>query len=196
LSESFIQLPPDSNGKRVRAIYQPSLGSYEEVQVSKNIEYLNPVYVVSVFNSSVGANKHHLSLWNGSSYRLRVLRIVVSLHTTATVTGFPMSFIVYRATSVSGGTALAIGMLDPDDPILPSNITASTGSTVAVTGTPLVVFTLNPEDSAGQHWIDFTPPKPIIVKPSTGLTIQQYGTAGFGLFNALIYFSVEYINPR
>jgi uncharacterized membrane protein YwzB len=189
-------LPPDSNGKRVRAIYQPSLGTYEEVQVCKNIEYLNPVYVASVSASSVAASKHHLALWNGSTYRLRVLKIVVSMHSTAAVTGFIMQYLTYRALSVTGGTALTIEKLDPDDPALPSNITASTGATVTVTGSPLVIFTLNPEETGGFNWIDFTPPKPIIVKPSTGLTIQQYATAGAGLFNASIYFSVEYIDPR
>lgn len=193
MSESYIQLPPDSTGKRIRAIYQPSLGTYEEVQVSKSIEYVNPVYVASVSASAVSANKHHLALWNGSTYRLRVLKIITSMHTTAAVTGFIMQFLVYRASSVSGGTALKISMLDPDDPALPSGITASTGATVTNTGAPLVIFTLNPEETGAQNWIDFTPPKPIIIKPSTGLTIQQYATAGAGLFNASIYFSIEYI---
>jgi uncharacterized membrane protein YwzB len=189
-------LPPDSTGKKARAIYQPSLGTYEEVQVSKDIEYLNPVYVASISGSSVAASKHHLALWNGSTYRLRVLKIVVSMHTTATVTGFIMQYLVYRASSVTGGTALTIEKLDPDDPNLPSNITASNGATVTVTGSPLVIFALNPEETGSYSYIDFTPPKPIVVKPSTGLTIQQYATAGVGLFNASIYFSVEYINPR
>ena len=196
MSESYIQLPPDSNGKKIRAIYQPSLGTYEEVQVSKNIEYLNPVYVISIFNSSVSANKHHLVIWNGSEYRVRVLKIVVSIHATTTVTGFPMTFFVYRVLSVTGNPNLEIEKLDPDDPVPPREIVFYTGSTPTVVGKPLVIFTLNPEDTGGQHWIDFTPPKPIIVKPNTGLTIQQYGTTGAGLFNASIYFSVEYINPR
>jgi len=195
LSESYIQLPPDSTGKKVRAFYRSSTGTYEEVQVSKNIEYVNPIYVVSVSASSVAANKHHLSIWNGSTYRLRVLRIITAMHSTAAVTGFIMQFLLYRASSVTGGTALTIDKLDPDDPALPSGITASTGATVTITGAPLAIFTLNPEETGAQNWIDFTPPKPIVVKPSTGLTIQQYATAGAGLFNASIYFSVEYINP-
>jgi hypothetical protein len=195
LSESYIQLPPDSTGKKVRAIYQPTQDVYEEVQVSKDIEYLNPVYVVSVNASSVSANKHHLTLWNGSTYRIRVLKIVVSMHETATVSGFIMQFLVYRASAVSGGTALTIDRLDPDDPAPPSGISAYTGATVTVAGIPLVIFALNPEETGSQCWIDFKPPKPIIVKPSQGLTIQQYGTAGVGLFNAVIYFSVEVIKP-
>jgi hypothetical protein len=195
LSESYIQLPPDSTGKKVRAFYQPSTGTYEEVQVSKNIEYLNPVYVVSVSGSAVSANKHHLLIWNGSTYRLRVLKIVASIHATTTVTGFPMQFMVYRVVSVSGQPSILPQNLDPDDPYPPSGLEIFTGVTATITGAPLAIFVLNPEDTGGNHWIDFTPPKPIVIKPSTGLTIQQYGTAGTGLFNASIYFSVEYVKP-
>jgi uncharacterized membrane protein YwzB len=195
VSESYIQLPPDGTGKKVRAVYQSALDTYEEVQLSKDIETVNPIYVVAVSASSVAASKHHLTLWNGSTQRVRVIAIMVSCHTTATVSGFIMQFLVYRASAVSGGTALTIDKLDPDDPNPPSGISASTGATVTVTGSPLAIFALNPEETGAFSWIYFEPPKPIIVKPNTGLTIQQYATAGVGLFNAVIYFSVEGIKP-
>jgi hypothetical protein len=195
LSESYIQLPPDGTGKKIRAVYREDLDVYEEVQLSKDIETENPIYVVAVSASAVSANKHHLTLWNGSTYRIRVLGIMVSMHTTGAVSGFIMQFIVYRASAVSGGTQLAIDKLDPDDPDPPRNIVALTGATVTVTGSPLAIFALNPEETGAFPWIYFEPPKPIIINPNTGLTIQQYGTAGVGLFNAVIYFSVEGIKP-
>jgi hypothetical protein len=195
LSESYIQLPPDSTGKKVRAIYRSDLGTYEEVQLSRRIETVNPIYVVSVNASSVAASKHHLSIWNGSTYRLRIIGIIASMHNTATVTGYIMQFLAYRASAITGGTALTIDKLDPDDTALPTGITASTGATVTVTGAPLAIFTLNPEETGGQNWIYFEPPRAIVVKPSTGFTIQQYATAGVGLFNAVVYFSVEMIKP-
>lgn len=195
MSESYIQLPPDSTGKKVRAVYRSNLDTYEEVQDCKDIEVVNPVYVVAVSASTVAASKHHLTIWNGSTHRLRVLKIIVGMHNTAAVTGYIMQFLVYRASAVSGGTALTIDRLDPDDPALPSGITAATGATVTVTGPPLAIFTPNPEETGGIHFIDFTPPKPIVVRPSTGLTIQQYATAGVGLFNAVVYFSVEVVKP-
>jgi hypothetical protein len=195
LSESYIQLPPDGTGKKLRAIYYSNLDVYEEVQLCKNIESVNPIYVVAVSASSVSASKHHLTLWNGSTRRVRVIGIIVGMHNTAAVAGYIMQFLVYRASAVSGGTALAIDRLDPDDPSPPSGISAYTGATVTVTGAPLAIFTLNPEETGGQNWIYFVPPKPIIVKPSQGLTIQQYATAGVGLFNAVIYFSVEGLKP-
>jgi hypothetical protein len=195
LSESFIQLPPDSTGKKLRAIYDLTRDTYEEVQLCKDIETVNPIYVVAVSASSVAANKHHLTLWNGSGSRIRVISMIVSIHTTGAVAGFPMQFLLYRASAVSGGTQLTIDKLDPDDPDPPSNISAYTGATVTVAGAPLAIFVLNPEETGAYPWIYFRPPKPIIVKPSQGLTIQQYGTAGAGLFNAVMYFSVEGIKP-
>jgi hypothetical protein len=194
LSDSYIQLPPDGTGKKVRAIYKPDNDVYEEIFLSKDIEVVNPIYVVAVSASAVAANKHHLTLWNGSSYRVRVLEIIVSMHTTGAVTGYPMQFLVYRASAVSGGAQLAIDKLDPDDPD-PRGIMAYTGATVTVIGAPLAIFALNPEETGAFCYIDFKPPRPIIIKPNTGLTIQQYGTAGAGLFNAVIYFSVELIRP-
>jgi uncharacterized membrane protein YwzB len=195
MPESYIQLPPDSTGKKVRTFYDNVKDVHEEFQLSKPVEYLNPIYVVAVGASAVAASKHHISIWNGSTYRIRILAISVSMHTTATVTGFVMQYLAYRASAISGGTALAVDRLDPDDPALPSGITATTGATVTVTGVPLAIFTINPEDAGGDAWIYFVPPKPIIIKPNTGFTIQQYGTAGVGLFNAVIYFSVELIKP-
>jgi hypothetical protein len=195
LSESYIQLPPDGTGKKVRAIYNATRDTYEEVQLVKDVEKANPIYVVSVSASPVAASKHHLSLWNGSTYRVRIIGIIAGMHNTAAVTGYIMQFLAYRASSISGGTALTIDRLDPDDPAPPTGITSSTGATVTVTGQPLAIFTLNPEETGSQNWIYFVPPKPIVIKPSTGFTIQQYATAGVGLFNATIYFSTELINP-
>jgi uncharacterized membrane protein YwzB len=195
MSESYIQLPPDGTGKKVRAIYRPTLDAYEEVQLSKDIETVNPVYVVAVSASTVAANKHHLTLWNGSGHRVRVLAIIVSCHTTAAVTGFVMQYLLLRASTVSGGARLTIGTLDPDDPAPPAGIEAFTGATVTVTGGPLAIFTLNPEETGAQNWIYFVPPKPVVVGPASGLTIQQYATAGVGFFNAVMYFSVERIRP-
>jgi hypothetical protein len=195
MSESYIQLPPDSSGKKARAIYQSALGSYEEVEASKPIECENPVYAVAVSASGVSASKHHLSIWNGSSSYIRILKVIVSMHNTAAVSGYIMQYIMQRASAVSGGTALTIVKLDNRDPDLPSGISAVTGATVTLSEAPLAIFALNPEETGSQCHVQFDPPKPIVVAPNEGITIQQYATAGVGLFNAVIYFSVEVIKP-
>jgi hypothetical protein len=195
MSESYIQLPPDSTGKKSRAIYRSDLDSYEEVSVSKNIENENPVYAVSVSASSVAASKHHISLWNGSTSYLRILMVLVGIHSTGAVTGYIMQFIMQRASAISGGTTLTITKLDNRDPNVPTGITATTGATVTLKESPIAIFTLNPEETGGLSFIAFKPPKPIVIAPNEGITIQQYATAGAGLFNAVIYFSVEVIKP-
>jgi hypothetical protein len=195
MSESYIQLPPDSTGKKARAIYKSDLGSYEEVQASKHIEEENPVYAVAVSASAVAASKHHLSIWNGSSSYIRILRVIVAMHETATVSGYIMQYIMQRASAVSGGTALTIVKLDNRDSDLPSGISAVTGATVTLKEAPIAIFALNPEETGALCQIQFDPPKPIVVAPSEGITIQQYATAGVGLFNAVIYFSIEVVKP-
>jgi len=188
-------LPADGTGKKARAIYKSSLDSYEEVQASKHIEEENPVYAVAVNASSVASSKHHLSIWNGSSSYIRILKVIVAMHSTATVSGFIMQFIMQRASAVSGGTALTIVKLDNRDPALPSGISSATGATVTLKEAPIAIFTLNPEETGSQCHVQFDPPKPIVVAPNEGITIQQYATAGVGLFNAVIYFSVEVVKP-
>jgi hypothetical protein len=195
VSEGFIRLPPDGTGKKVRAIYLPGLDSYEEVQASKPIEYENPVYAVAVNASAVAASKHHLTLWNGSTSYLRILAAMLSMHTTAAVTGFVMQYIMQRAGAVSGGTPLTVVKLDPRDPDPPAGLSAVTGATVTLKEAPLAIFALNPEETGGIAWMLFVPPKPIVLQPNEGITIQQYATAGVGLFNAVMYFAVEGIMP-
>jgi hypothetical protein len=194
-SESYIQLPADSTGKKVRTVYNDLTQSYEEVELSKSIEAVNPVYAVAVSASAVAASKHHLSIWNGSTSYIRILKIIVNMHSTATVSGYVMQYILQRASAISGGTALTIVKLDNRDPDLPSGISATTGATVTLTEAPLAIFAINPEETGGFAHIQYDPCKPIVVAPNEGITIQQYATAGVGLFNAVIYFSVEIIRP-
>jgi hypothetical protein len=153
------------------------------------------VYAVAVSASAVAASKHHISIWNGSTSYIRILKVVVSMHETATVSGYIMQYIMQRASAVSGGTALTIVKLDPRDQDPPNGITAATGATVTLKEAPIAIFALNPEETGAFCSIDFTPPKPIVIAPNEGITIQQYATAGVGLFNAVIYFSVEVVKP-
>jgi hypothetical protein len=102
-----------------------------------------------------------------------------------------MQFIMQRASAVSGGTALTIVKLDNRDPAPPSGISAATGATVTLQEAPIAIFCLNPEETGSQGHVQFDVPKPIVVAPSEGITIQQYATAGVGLFNAVVYFTVE-----
>jgi hypothetical protein len=195
MSESYIQLPPDSTGKKVRAIYNAITGSYEEVNQSKDIERVNPVYVATVYDSTPSASKHHLTIWNGSTYYIRILKIIAGMYSSGAITGYSMRYDVWEALSVSGGASVVINKLDPRDPDISADVTAYTGATVSSLGRLLATFCLNPEETGGTAFIDLTPPKPFVISPNSGLTIQQYTATGAGAFTASVYFSVEMIRP-
>jgi len=195
MSESYIQLPPDSSGKKVRAIYNTITGTYEEVNQSKNIETVNPVYVATVYDSTPSISKNHLTIWNGSTYYIRILKIIAGMYSSAVITGYAMRYDVFEALSVSGGAPIVICKLDPRDPDLPTGITAYTGATVNSLGRLLATFCLNPEETGSTVFIDLTPPKPFVIPPKSGLTILQYTATGAGTFTASVYFSVEMIRP-
>lgn len=153
-----------------------------------------PTYSVVLTASAVGANKHHLVLFNNSQSKVVVRRIILNAEVTGTVTGYPMSYRVHRISAVTGGTALTIQKYDTQDPD-PTGIIAVTAPTsVTIVGT-LDSITINPEETGGQHSFernyDAGKHKPIVLYPGQGITIQQYGTNGVGTLTAIIIFTVE-----
>lgn len=196
MSIGYIQLPPDSTGKKLRAIYHSDYGDYAEVMYSKLIEAVNPMYVAVVANSAVAANKYHLVLVNNSMYYLRVHHVKVAVRETSTVTGFIMSHELRRIVgSVSGGTAVAINKLDPRVADLPTRVSALNGPTVSATSNELLyVFAVNPEETGGYAESVYNLPYPIAVPPNYMLAVQQYGTAGIAAVDVVFVFSVELVN--
>ena len=83
MSEDFIQLPPDSTGKKIRALLRNIAGRdvYErvvtiaEALTGELIPKWYPTYSACVAGSAVAANKHHLVIFNGSTSILRILKI-------------------------------------------------------------------------------------------------------------------------
>jgi len=196
VSIGYIQLPPDSTGKKLRAVYHSDYGDYAEVMYSKPIEAVNPMYVAVVVNSTVAANKYHLVLVNGSTYYLRVHNVKVAVRETAAVTGFIMSYELRRISgSVSGGTSVAINKLDPRAANLPSGVSALNNPTVSATNNELLyVFAVDPEETGGYAESRYDLPYPIGVPPNYALALQQYGTAGVAAVDVVFVFSVELVN--
>lgn len=196
MSIGYVQLPPDSTGKKLRAIYHSDYGDYAEVVYSKLIEAVNPMYVAVVANSGVAAGKYHLVLVNNSSYYLRVHHVKVAVRETAAVTGFVMSYELRRISgSTSGGTAVTINKLDPRATNLPTGVSALNGPTVtASTNELLYVFAVSPEETGGNAESVYNLPYPIAVPPNYVLALQQYATAGVASVDVVFVFSVELVN--
>jgi hypothetical protein len=196
MSIGYIQLPPDSTGKKLRAVYHSDYGDYAEVMYSKPIEAVNPMYVAVVVNSAVSSNKYHLVLVNDSMYYLRVHHVKVAARETGTVAGFILSYELRRISgSVSGGTSVAISKLDPRSADLPSGVSALNNPTVSATSNELLyVFAVDPEETGGNAESRYDLPYPIGVPPNQALALQQYSMTGVAAVDVVFVFSVELVN--
>ena len=205
MSEDYIQLPPDSVGKRVRALRRTVGGVdvYErlvalaEAVTGEPFPKWYPTYSAAIAGSAVAANKHHLVIFNGSTSILRILKIFLFPELTAAVTGYIMGYRLWRTTSAgAGGTAITVNKMDTTDPNLPAGVTIWTNPTTAPTLSTLIsVASVNPEETGAAgfpsilyQWMPWE--KPLTLRQNQGITVQQYATAGVGLLNVLAVFQV------
>lgn len=227
MSESYVVVPPDSTGKKVRTIAR-TIGGAEvhdrvvEIASPTDGAVIDPrdisdrdtrglgvvtlkgrqiaTYSAAVAGSAVAANKHHLVIFNGtgSGKIIEILRVIISPEQTAAVTGYQMGYRLYRTTNAgSGGTAVTPNKMDTTNPDLPTQVTVWTNPTTAPTLTTLVaVGSVNPEET-GSSGTPFPlyeakpDEQPLTLREGEGVTVQQYATAGVGLFNVYIVFRVR-----
>lgn len=163
-----------------------------------NIFRERPTYIVTA-SSAAAANRWHLIIFNGSTSVVRITKIYVYPETTAAITGFPIGFRIFRTSSPgSGGTPLPINKLDTEDPDPPTGIIAMTNPTTAPSTTSLLCYvSTNPEETGGAsypsvlyEWHPERRERAITLRQNQGLGIQQYGTAGAGTFDFVVYFYV------
>lgn len=154
--------------------------------------------------SAAGANKHHLTLWNGSAAsRIKVYKITAIGAPTAAVTGMVISLVAQRIRTAApvGGTAIVpqpAGSIAGDMDVLPSGIVAATGPTVVLANEEAVSFglgTVSGEETAAglvavmyEHLSDWT--KPVEIPAGQGMTIKQGALASAGAIHARILFTV------
>jgi len=193
--ESFIRLPPDGTGKMTRAIRIPERNVYQTVNIVRDIEAANPVYVATVLDSTSAVGKHHIALWNGSDRYVRILEIIVVTYISAQETNESVPLVVQRASSVLGGTTVPIEALDPRAPPLPLQIMAMTNPTVIPSGNPIMVLSMNSIlNTVG--YLDFRPITPIVIAPNKGLSLRQHIATRREVRVAIsLLFSNEIITP-
>lgn len=154
--------------------------------------------------SAAGANKHHLTLWNGSSAsRIKVYKVTAIGAPTAAVTGMVIPLIAERITTAApvGGTALVpkpAGSSSGTMDVLPSGIVSATGPTVVLANEEAVAFglgTVSGEETAAgfvavlyEHLSDWT--KPVEIPIGQGITIKQGALASAGAVHTRILFTV------
>lgn len=200
MADGFVQLPPDSTGKKLRTRDRGSVGHDQYVALAAA-----PTFDVLADAVAFAANKHHLTLFNGigSGVVLRLRKLFVTNLQTGTATGVVVRFDVKKATTASAGTTLTPQVHDSSDTSLPAQVTVRTGGIVTEGALLFPWVTSNEEEKAGealskslfQQSVSLLPEGPeikeYVLREGEGLTIKQITSSTVGSFAWLCVFTVD-----
>ena len=146
MAETFIQLPPDSTGKKLRTRNKIILG--ETVHEQAVYQTALPTFYAIGDAIALAANKHHISIFNGTADKMVTVRKLFQLNLSLTaVTGVALRFSAFRTTAQSAGTAITPVSADLDD-TLPVGISVATGATITNSSLLFPYITQNDEMTA------------------------------------------------
>ncbi len=201
MPESFLQLAPDSTGKKLRTRTKTILA--QEVHEQAVYQTALPTFYAVADAVALAANKHHISVFNGTADKMVTLRKLFQINNQlTTVTGVALRFSAFRSTAQSAGTAIAPVSADLDD-TLPVGITVATGATVTNSGLLFPYTTQSDEISAantavanyltqyGNLLMESPEIKELRLRPSQGFTMQQITSSTVGSFSWLMAFTVD-----
>ena len=183
MSESFIQLPPDSTGKKVRAIEKVVGGStvQEEVGVLGSprklagaYQYTSPV----VAGSTTAGYVYHSFFYPSTASKLVAVRRIY-IHWATVAAAVYIEGAVYRITAASGGTSRPVTDVCKKDTSYPNPTIDLRDTGVTVTLGPKVINFITPGavgQTTGIINLDFSRAdgrSDIILRPGQGLCIRQ-----------------------
>lgn len=157
-------------------------------------------YFVAALNSTAGADKRHLTIWNGTAAQnLRILLVQASGAPTAAVTGQVIPLYATRITTQpTGGTSLTPSKADAGNPNVPGTIECKTGATggAAEESSPFGVGTVSGEETASLcesvlYQYALNGGQPVTLAPGTGMVVKQNALASAGAINVVVQVSVR-----
>lgn len=202
MAESYIQLPADSTGKKLRT-RQRSIGG-NTVEEQYVVAGALPTFYAYFAPTISASNKVIAAIWNGNATEVVKLRKGFLIQSTAAaVTGVQVQFdAIRRSTSHSGGTTVTPVAVDTAD-TLPSSITCASGGPTAGTSaaTYFSYFTNNDENLLGSttnqtllQMNSIIPEGPeikeITLRPSQGFTITHVTNSTITSWGFLMVFTV------
>jgi hypothetical protein len=201
MAETFVQLPPDSSGKKLRTRTKLILG--ETVHEQAVYHTALPTFFATADAVALAANKDHVSILNGSADKMVTLRKLYQVNVQlASVTGVALRFSAFRSTAQSAGTAITPQTADTDDTV-PAGIVVATGATVTNGGLLFPYVTQNDEMTAANTAVanyltqynnlmfESSEIKELRLRPSQGFTIQQITSNTVGSFAWIAVFTVD-----
>jgi hypothetical protein len=201
MAETFIQLAPDSTGKQLRTRTKSILG--QTVHEQAVYQTALPTFYAVADAVTLAANKHHISIFNGTTDKMIIVRKLFQINNQLTaVSGVALRFSAFRTTAQSAGTAITSVSADLDD-VLPGSISVATGATVTNSSLLFPYITQSDEMTAvntavanyltqyGNLLLDGPEIKELRLRPSQGFTIQQITSSTVGSFSWLMAFTVD-----
>jgi hypothetical protein len=203
MSETFLQVPPDSTGQRLR-MRQRTIGG-QPVLEQAVFQGDTPTYYVVADNVTFANSKTHISIMNavGSGLVLLLRKAYAINLQTAAVTGAALRMDARRITAHSGGTALTPVLADTASPALPAQVTVLTNATVTSPTLlyPFIVTTEEETATAAFSKNAFTPfqnlqpegplVQPLHLREGQGFAITQITAGAVGSYAWLLVFATE-----
>ena len=206
MTDEIISTSPEStdlNALKV-AVFNythPTLGS---IKVPYTALVDMPSFVIVLTGSTVGADKNHLTLFNGSSRRIRIRKIEASANITAAITGATIMLTVQgiNTPAPTGGTDITstIRPLSTNFESLPSGIVArSAPTTVSIVANYNLIIPkpLHVEEAVTtvgdyiQLFNKDNEASSIQLANNEGIVIRQGSLAGAGAINLAITLALD-----
>jgi hypothetical protein len=198
MPESFVQVAPDSTGKRLRTLTRTVGGV--EVHDQFVVMAGTPTYYFQTPASAVAQNRVYIDIFNaaGSPNIFYVRKVFIQLHYAA-VTGVANVFEIRRTSTVgTGGTAMTPVKADTTDANLPAQLTARSASTGGATSAAVMCFVpLTAEETStvgATSWAINAMPegnetKDMNLNPGEGLSVVHTSNTTVGTYSVFVVLS-------
>ena len=202
MTESYVQLPPDSTGKKLHT-RQRVIGA-NTVQEEATWRPGRETWYAYADAVAFVANKHHISIFNasGSGKIIRVVKLFAINLQSAAVTGIIDRFDFKKITASSAGTTITAEAADTNNAALPAQVTIRTNGTITE-GNVLFPWLASSEEETAvvglsrsmfQQWSNIIPEGEEIQEPTAregqGFTMKQITSSTIGSFGWLMVFTV------
>lgn len=203
MPESYVQVPMDSTGKKLRHRERVLGGNtvYEQAVFQGAL----PTFYVLADAVAPAQNKQVLSAFNdtGSGVVLELRKLFMINNQLAAVTGVAIRMEVKRATGHSGGTSITAQTADSANSSLPAQVTFRTAGSVTESSLLFPITLTNDEVGvtqafpstqmmAGFNWaIEGPEVQGLRLREGEGLTIKQITNSAVGSISWLAVFTAD-----
>lgn len=204
MAESYVQVPPNSTGAKVRT--RSRVIGANTVHEQAVYQAALPTFYALADAVTFAQNKHAISILNGSgSGKVVAIKKLFMINTQLSgVTGVAVRCDVKRITAHSAGTTVTPVSCDTTNPSLDANITVKTAATPVTEGALLFPLTFTNDEvgatqafpssqlMAGLNWLpEGAEVQEVRLREGEGLTVKVITNTTVGQFAWLMVFTQD-----